>query len=341
MKHGNIALFVPHNGCPNQCTFCNQKSITGKQYQPTKKDVDNAVSQALSSSVKSGVRYDYEIAFFGGSFTAIDREYMLSLLKVAYKYVEDKTVSGIRLSTRPDAIDREVLEILKSYGVTSVELGAQSMCDEVLTANRRGHTADNVRNASRLIKEYGFSLGLQMMTGLYKSNRERDIYTAEEIISLNPDTVRIYPTVTLSGTQLGDLYKSGAFIPTPLEESVNLCALLLNLFSENNIEVIRLGLHYSEDLERDMLFDNYHPAFKELCESKLMLDKFVGIVNDTGLIKGKKPINVTVSVNPSSVSKLVGQKRTNIKAMNDMGFNVKLSQNKNLSAYEIIIEPQG
>lgn len=340
MKHGNIALFVPHNGCPNQCTFCNQKSITGVQYQPTEKDVDNAVLNALMSSKKTGIDYDYEIAFFGGSFTAIDREYMISLLKAACKYVENNTVSGVRLSTRPDAIDREVLEILKSYGVTSIELGAQSMCDEVLVANRRGHTTDDVKNASRLIKEYGFSLGLQMMTGLYKSTYERDIYTANEIISLKPDTVRIYPTITLSGTRLGDLYECGEFTPVPLDESVNLCALLLKLFSENNIEVIRLGLHYSEDLQKGMLFNNYHPAFKELCESKLMLDEFIKIVSENGLLE-KNECNLLVSVNPSSVSKLVGQKRANIKAINEMGFNVKINQNNALSTYEIIIEPQG
>lgn len=337
MKHANIALFVPHNGCPNQCTFCNQRSITGVRYQPTAADVDSAVREAVASSEKLGTRFDYEIAFFGGSFTAIDRGYMVSLLEAAYKYVQDKTVSGIRISTRPDAIDDEVLGILKSYAVTSIELGAQSMCDEVLAANRRGHTADDVRKASRLIKAYGLELGLQMMTGLYTSSDERDVYTASQIIALAPKTVRIYPTVTMAGTPLADLFKSGEYKPSALEESVNLCALLLKMFSENYIEVIRLGLHYSEALEKDMLFNNYHPAFKELCESKILLDEFLALSQKQGIKGGR----VLVCVNPSSVSKFVGQKRSNFRKLSEMGFEVKLRQDSSLSAYSILIEPQG
>lgn len=329
MKHGNIALFVPHNGCPNQCTFCNQRSITGKQYQPSPCDVDSAVKEAVTANEKYGLQYEYEIAFFGGSFTAIDRSYMVLLLKSAYKYVQNQTVRGIRLSTRPDAIDTEVLEILKKYGVTSIELGAQSMCDEVLTANRRGHTSEDVRNSSELIKKYGFSLGLQMMTGLYKSSRERDIYTAEEIIKINPDTVRIYPTVIMVHTPLADLLRNGEFIPVSLDESVNLCALLLKMFTDNNIEVIRLGLHYSDDLKRDMMFDNYHPAFRELCESRIMLDEFL---KTAGNIGGK---SFAVCVNPSSVSRFVGQKRSNIKLIEEKGYTVKIEKDASLSKYEI------
>lgn len=333
MKHGNIALFVPHNGCPNQCSFCNQKSITGRQYQPTPQDVDNAVKEALDANKKYGLKYDYEIAFFGGSFTAIDRSYMLSLLTSAYKYVKNKTVKGIRLSTRPDAIDTEVLTVLKNHGVTSIELGAQSMCDEVLIANRRGHTADDVRSSSKLIKSFGFSLGLQMMTGLYKDSDERDIYTAQEIIKLVPDTVRIYPTVTMENTPLADLYKSGKFVPGSMEKSVNLCALLLKMFTEHNIEVIRLGLHYSKELEKDMLYENYHPAFKELCESKMMLGDF---------LEKAKSINgndITVSVKPASVSRFVGQKRANIKILSEMGYRINLVQDNSLSKYEIKLKP--
>jgi len=331
MKHGNISVFVPHNGCPHQCSFCNQKSITGVQYQPTPEDVDNAVSTALAFLKK----YEYEIAFFGGSFTAINREYMISLLNAAYKYIKSGDVCGIRLSTRPDCIDREVLSILKSYGVTSIELGAQSMCDEVLISNLRGHTSTDVENASRLIKEFGFSLGLQMMTGLYKSSRDRDIYTAEKIIGLAPDTVRVYPTITLGGTMLGDLYLKGEYIPQTLEESVDLCALLLKMFWKNNIEVIRLGLHYSDDLKKGMLFDNYHPAFRELCESRIFLDEFrkqLGIDENTCF---KDRVNYTVYINPKSVSKFVGQGRENIKRLEQQGINIKIAQDESISFYGI------
>ena len=305
------------------------------QYQPTESDVDNAVKTALSAKRA----YDYEIAFFGGSFTAIDREYMESLLKAAYKYVEDGSVSGIRLSTRPDAIDREVLDILKKYGVTAIELGAQSMCDDVLSLNQRGHNADDVRIASGLIKEYGISLGLQMMTGLYGSSSEKDIRTAEEIILLAPDTVRIYPTITIENTMLGELYRRGEYTPQTLEESVNLCALLLKMFLQNNIEVIRLGLHYSEVLERDMLSDNYHPAFKELCENKLMLDGFLNIAEQMKKRGENMEGTVCIAVNPASVSKFVGQKRANIDTLKKLGYNIKIVQDSSLGTYQIRVVP--
>ena len=300
------------------------------QYQPVEKDVDEAVRTAVTSSKN----YDYEIAFFGGSFTAVDREYMMSLLNCACKYVENGTVSGIRISTRPDAIDEEVLGILKTHGVTAIELGAQSMCDDVLEANLRGHTSQDVVNASRLIKKYGFSLGLQMMTGLYKSDFEKDVFTAREIISLKPDTVRIYPTVTLDNTMLGELYRSGEYVPQELEKSVNLCALLLKMFSENNIEVIRLGLHYSDDLENGMLFDNYHPAFKELCESKIMLDEFLRLCKEKNI-----PIDtaLNVAVNPKSVSKFVGQRKANISKLLELGYDVRVVQDDRLGMYELRI----
>ncbi len=330
MKHGNIAVFVPHNGCPHLCSFCNQRRITGVCRQPDENDID----QAVMAAVESKGNYDYEIAFFGGSFTAINRDYMISLLKSAYKYVSNGTVSGIRLSTRPDAVDEDVLNILKSYGVTAIELGAQSMSEDVLLANRRGHTAEDVRQASKLIRKHGFSLGLQMMTGLYGSSFEKDVYTAGELILLKPDTVRIYPTVVLSDTMLGDLYKSGEYSPMTLEKSVELCALLLKMFSQQNIEVIRLGLHYSEELERGMLFDNYHPAFKELCESRIMLDELRRLCLEKSI---PEDTSLNAAVNPKSVSKFIGQKRSNITKLHEMGYDVKVVQDSSLGLYEIKI----
>ena len=165
MKHANVSIFVPHNGCPHQCSFCSQRSITGQQSQPTPEDVRRTLDQAVRDL---GERiHESEIAFFGGSFTAIDRRYMISLLDTAYQYVKQYNFTGIRLSTRPDAVDAEVLRLLRDYGVTSIELGAQSMDDRILGLNGRGHTSRDVEEASALIQEFGFSLGLQMMTGLY------------------------------------------------------------------------------------------------------------------------------------------------------------------------------
>ena len=272
-----------------------------------------------------------EIAFFGGSFTAIDREYMLSLLNATKKYIDN--FFGIRISTRADYIDNEILDLLKSYNVTSIELGAQSMDDIVLEANHRGHTAKQVVDASNLIKSKGFSLGLQMMTGLYMSDFEKDINTALEFIKLKPDTVRIYPTVILDNTCLGELYKAGVYKTYTLKESVTLCSKLLLMFKKNDINVIRLGLHYSESLTESMLYNNYHPAFKELCENEIFRNKI-----DELLKNNIYQNNLEISVNPRSKSKFIGQDKSNIKYLNNLGFNVKIKDNDSLDIYDITIK---
>ncbi|MBR5121148.1 MAG: radical SAM protein, partial [Oscillospiraceae bacterium] len=230
-KHANISIFVPHIGCPHKCSFCNQNTITGQSFIPHASDVIASCEKAISCGVDP---LNTEIAFFGGSFTAIPKNYMLELLGTAYEYVKNG-FKGIRVSTRPDAINTEILEILKDYGVTAIELGAQSMDDEVLLMNERGHTASDVVEASNLIKEYGFSLGLQMMVGLYGSSVEKDIMTARKIANLNPSEVRIYPTVILEGTKLCDLYKEGAYKVMSLESTIDLCSELLYLFEKANI----------------------------------------------------------------------------------------------------------
>ncbi|MCQ2513522.1 MAG: radical SAM protein [Ruminococcus sp.] len=319
---------MPHNGCPNQCSFCNQKNITGQVCQPDAEDIKNTLEKALIDLGDKS--HNAEIAFFGGSFTAIDRNYMLSLLEATVPYISE--FEGIRISTRPDCIDNEVLEILKKYKVSSIELGAQSMDDEVLLANRRGHTSDDVINASRKISEYGFSLGLQMMTGLYKSSYEKDLATAKEFIRLKPDTVRIYPTVIMKDTELAGYYLSGDFVPYTLEKSVELCSELITLFEENNINIIRLGLHYSDSLINNSYGNNYHPAFKELCESRIFYNKFISMANN---VASK---NITVTINPKSVSKFLGQKKSNLNLLNNIGYNIKLEYDNNLSKYDLILK---
>lgn len=291
----------------------------------TREDVISAADTALKSNILSS---NAEIAFFGGSFTGIDRDYMNTLLGAAYDYVKNGLFKGIRISTRPDCIDQEVLDILKRYGVTSIELGAQSMDDEVLRANRRGHSADDVRNASRLIKGNGFSLGLQMMTGLYRSNNKRDLYTAQSIVLLNPDTVRIYPTIVLENTELARLYKSGVYKPQSLEQAVELCAGLLDVFEKENIRVIRLGLHDSPSLKRDYISGPYHPAFRELCESKRFLNYVLDFLQRSDC--DGRSNTYTIEVSPSFVSKAIGQKRSNILRLKEQGLNVKIIGNKEL-----------
>ena len=330
MKHSNISIFVPHNGCPNACTFCNQREITGQSYQPTPQDVINAVNVARQYSDTKNT----EIAFFGGSFTAIPRDYMLSLLKTAYPFIKSGEFYGIRLSTRPDCIDNEILDILKSHGVTAIELGTQSMCDDVLTANKSGHTAQDSINSSLLIKKYGFSLGLQMMTGLYKSSDEKDLYTARKIADLQPDTVRIYPTIVMRGTELYDLYKKGLYIPQTLETAIPLCAKLLQFFEEKHINVIRLGLHDSDSLKQNMTAGAYHPAFRELCESEILFKKTLSLLSSHGITNGK----VEFAVNPKSVSRFVGQKKCNLQKLTDMGITPVIIQDNSLSKYDVNIK---
>lgn len=268
-----------------------------------------------------------EIAFFGGSFTAIDRQYMLELLTAAKPFTE--VFKGIRISTRPDCIDDEVLTLLKEYGVTSIELGAQSMDNSILELNNRGHKAEDVVNASKRIKEFGFSLGLQMMTGLYGSDFDKDIKTAESFIALNPDTVRIYPTVIMKNTDLADFYNLGKFVPYTLDESVELCSRLILMFEREGISIIRLGLHYSDSLVSDSLGDNYHPAFKELCESKIFYNSFI---EQTSNLSSKK---FDVFINQRSLSKFLGQKKSNIKKLNALGYELTVNFDNELSKYEL------
>ncbi len=270
-----------------------------------------------------------EIAFFGGSFTAIDREYMLSLLQAANKFID--FFGGIRISTRPDYIDNEILEILAKYKVTSIELGAQSTDEEVLALNDRGHGRRDIFVASELIKARGFLLGLQMMTGLYGSDFDKDKQTALDFISLRPETVRIYPTVIMKDTGLAELYKSGRFVPYTLEQSVALCTELITLFEKENIKIIRLGLHYSDSLVQNSLGENYHPAFKELCESKLMLEKFLA------LAKFPEKRETRVFINPKSLSKLLGQKKTNLHKLEGLGYKLKIEFDDELDKYGMYI----
>lgn len=324
--HSNISIFVPHIGCPNMCSFCNQRYITGQSSAPRVQDVIDAVNVAVSSN-----NYDpktTEIAFFGGSFTAINRNYMLRLLKCAYKFVKDGVVAGIRISTRPDAINDEILDLLKQHGVTSIELGAQSLNDTVLKLNNRGHNAQDVINASNHIKEYGFSLGLQMMTGLFGDCDEHSVYTAKEIIKLCPDTVRIYPTIVLKNTDLAALYDDKKYKPQTIDDAVELCTELLEMFNKANIKVIRLGLHAIE--ENSYIAGPWHPAFSELCYSNIFLKNAIKSLTEKG--------RYTLYVNPSNISKMTGQKKHNILTLKNIGFDCVVKGDSSLIDYEIKVE---
>ena len=329
MKHANISLFVTHMGCPHQCSFCNQKTISGSVSALSPDDVAKTLEDAVTHGNSPE---NTEIAFFGGSFTAIERGYMVSLLEATKPFMEKGCFKGIRISTRPDAIDGEVLSILKSYGVTSIELGAQSTDDTVLTLNQRGHTREDIFNASFLIKKYGFSLGLQMMTGLLGDTDEKSLKTCEDIIFLKPDTVRIYPTIVLEGTYLAELYKKGEYSPQTLENAVSLCAKLLRRFHEESIKVIRLGLHSGGNVEEGYIAGPYHQAFGELCEGEIYL-----CVAEEKLKLEKKGKKI-IYVNPREISKMTGQKQKNKKHLLSLGYEISVKGKEDLQKYEIEIQ---
>lgn len=308
------------------CSFCDQRHITGMYSAPTTDDVKKGVNTAVNS--KNYQPGNTEIAFFGGSFTAINRNYMVSLLSTANEFVKAGKVMGIRISTRPDAINKEILSLLKIYGVTSIELGAQSMDDDVLIKNNRGHTVRDVESASNLIKEYGFSLGLQMMTGLYGDTDEKTIKTAEKIIALKPETVRIYPTIVLKDTTLAALYADGYYKPQALEEAIDICVKLLKLFDSAEINVIRLGLH-SIDMSA-YVAGPWHPAFSELCFSQIFLDKAIKLLREKG--------NYTLFVSPKNISKMIGHNKKNIDYLKNLGFYCKVSGDSRLNSDEIYAE---
>ena len=326
MKHTTIALFVPHKGCPHQCSFCNQKSISGESRSITAADVEAAVETAKQNPYLKNA----EIAFFGGSFTAIDRGYMLSLLEAAQKYIDSVKICGIRISTRPDAVDDEICGILKSHGVTAVELGAQSMSDKVLMMNKRGHTAADVESAIDLLKKYGFETGLQMMTGLYGSDKNESIVTARKIIELKPDTVRIYPTVVMENTELADLYYKGIYRPQTVDEAAEICAELILMFESAGIRIIRVGLHSGGGVEQGRIAGAFHPAFKEICESKIYLKETESQLAAKG--------EYTVYVPKGALSQAIGQKKSNLIYLAGKGYSCRFKESDSLVKYQVLVK---
>ena len=335
-KHVNIPIFIPHLGCPNDCVFCNQRSISGKMsFSP------DSVIQEIEDSL-STIREDQEveIAFFGGSFTGIDRELMIYLLDIAQKYVDCGRVSGIRLSTRPDYINEEILRILKGYAVKTVELGIQSMDDRVLIACRRGHVSSQSEKACRLVKEFGFSLIGQMMVGLPSASVEIEKYTAQRICEMGADGARIYPTVVFYDTELCQMSRSGDYKPLDLDNAVYRTKEPLKVFDSNPVPCIRVGLCASENLssEESVYGGANHSAIGELAIGEIFFERL-----DSAFEERKESGNLekipTVYVPKGCVSKAVGQKRKNILRLCEKYSlaNVKVLENSSIIGYNILI----
>lgn len=298
-----IPVFVPHLGCPNDCVFCNQRHISGQLTPATAQTVHEAIAYAL----QTGLKEPAQLAFYGGSFTAIPTEMQESLLGAAAGYIKQGIISSIRLSTRPDAINGEILERLKKYGVSIIELGAQSLDDEVLIKSARGHTAQDVLRSSKMIKDAGFSLVLQMMTGLPADTPAKAVETAKSIIKAEPDAVRIYPTVIVKDTALYEMWKRGLYKEHTVEDAVEVCSVIYPMFIEAGIKVIRMGLNPTDDLSGgDAVGGAYHPALGELVKCRIMRKKEEALLD--GIAPGAEAV---FRVSPKLYSQAVGQKRSN------------------------------
>ena len=306
MSHKNIPVFIPHLGCPNQCVFCNQRSISGcREFDES--SVERQITASLAT-IPEGV--ETEIAFFGGSFTGIDRALMIRLLETAQKFVDTGRVQSIRLSTRPDYINQEILSILSRFSVRTVELGLQSMDDTVLQATRRGHTAEDARHACKAVVDAGFSLVGQMMIGLPAATAESEMETAREIVSLDASAARIYPTVVFYDTPLCEMAKTGAYNALPIEEAVLRSADVLGVFVKKHVPCIRIGLCASESLTspEEVYAGPNHPALGELVWNEY----YYGLIRDAVSAAGLWGQNVTLRVPRGEESKAVGQRRCNL-----------------------------
>ena len=307
-----IPIFVPHLGCPNDCIFCNQKSISGQKNSITKEEAKKIIDNHLENIKEKEA--EIEIAFFGGSFTAIEAEKQEELLQVAYEYIKQGKVSSIRISTRPDCINKEVLKRLKKYKVKTIELGVQSANNYILKRTNRGHSFEDVKKASKMIRWNGFVLGHQMMVGLPESTRIDEINTARALVKLKPKMVRIYPVLVVKNTKLEQEFKEGKYEPLPLVQAVEICKELVNIFTKKKIDIIRIGLQNTEEIsspeseKSEVVAGPYHPAFRQLVESGLWYDDIVSKIKKLNV----KVKEVGVTVNPIDINNVVGHKKENI-----------------------------
>jgi histone acetyltransferase (RNA polymerase elongator complex component) len=309
-KHYNIPIFIPHLGCPFNCIFCDQKKISSQHQVPSITETVKIIEQHLSTIPAES---EVEIAFFGGNFTSIPQQIQLKYLSAVNPYLRSGLVKSIRVSTRPDCIDRDILAFLQQWGVKTIELGVQSLSDKVLKASARGYKAEDVFKASRLIKEEQFKLGIQLMIGLPGDSFQLDQETTALAISLKPDMVRIYPTLILTGTVLETMYLQGAYTPTELPKAIRIAMHMFLMFQNQGIEVIRMGLHPGEDLRSQgtIVAGPFHPSFGELVEQEIFKEQALLAVSK---LSSNYMYNSSINfyINPRDMSKLIGNRKNNI-----------------------------
>ncbi len=334
-----IPIFVPHLGCPNDCVFCNQKSISGQKKELTIKEAKKIIEDYLKNIKNEDSQV--EIAFYGGSFTAIKKEKQEELLKLAYEYIKEGKVESIRISTRPDCINKEILKMLKKYKVKTIELGVQSTNNYILSKANRGHTFEDVKKASKLIRWNGFKLGHQIMVGLPESTRIDEINTVKSLIKLKPKMVRIYPVLVVKGTKLEEDYKKGKYEPLTVVQAVEICKDLVRMFADKNIEIIRIGLQPTDEIskpeskESEVVAGPFHPAFRQLVESAMWYDAIVGKIKKLNV----KVKEVEVTVNPIDANNVIGHKKENVLKLKDTyDVDLILKQDENIKQGKSKIE---
>lgn len=309
IKHYNIPIFIPELACPFQCAFCNQEKISGHSLIPDDKQIIETIENHLNSFTEK--ERIVELAYFGGSFTGIPYEQQEHYLSLVQAFIKKGQIQSIRLSTRPDYINDKILQLLKKYNVETIELGAQSLDDEVLKMTFRGHTVKQVEEASALIHKFGFKLGLQMMIGLPGDSLEKSLNTANKIIDLGADNTRIYPALVIRETAMHTWFKNGKYSPLSLEEAVNWTKEILPIFENAGVNVIRVGLHPSEGLISgdELVAGPFHISFRELVLTEIWNEKL------TSLLKLEQNYKLELTIPYGSLNHAIGHKAKNKKML--------------------------
>ncbi|MBN1882921.1 MAG: radical SAM protein [Deltaproteobacteria bacterium] len=335
IKRFIIPIFIPHAGCPHRCLFCDQQAITSAgAVKLTRGHIVETVNSYTET--RPDWERDIELAFFGGSFTLLPMKRQLDLLKIGKELIDMGRIDALRVSTRPDAISEKVLGFLEEYGVRTIELGIQSMSDHILELSQRGHTADDTRRAALLIKRRGFDLIAQIMPGLPGDTESTIMGTAEDVINLVPSGVRIYPTVVIKDTEMERLYREGRYVPLSLDETVRITGLIVRMFQEHDIPIIRIGLSHSKDLEKRVVSGPYHESLGALVMEGMMAERIERVVGELSHI----PDPLVIRVHPRLVGAAVGGNKRTIRKLEKVhNLNkVKITGDRFLTEEEIVIE---
>lgn len=343
MRHFTIPIFIPELACPNRCIFCNQQKISGALCLPGKQEIVATIESHLNTIPEGSV---IELGYFGGNFTGIEPDMQKFFLSVSKAYLDRGLISGIRISTRPDYISETSLTLLKDFGVSTIELGAQSLDDDVLKSSGRGHSVEDIRQAAYLILTNGFHLGLQMMIGLPGDSKEKALSTARKIIDFGAESTRIYPTLVIRDTELEEQFLKGVYVPLTLEEAIDWTKEIVCLFEEAGVTILRIGLHPSEGLlsGENLLAGPFHVAFGEMVSSAIWREKFKGFISakaaELSTLDGKKnQLKIEVPVGQANAA--IGHRAENKKWLLDYYSKVRVTENDQLCGREFIISEYG